>query len=149
MFYDYAVLQSLPVLPHSFPTRRSSDLLFWLVRACSGRATTQARKCQRSAQLRKSPFGAEIPFRDIGYKLDLSQKVVSDHPNKEKTGRHSSGYPTASLLRADRRKREPGEGLPPALGREAEAQQAHRGDRGHGRKQSEENKSTHQSLTSN
>src|SRR3546814_18118326 len=113
MFYDYAVLQSLPVLPHSFPTRRSSDLLFWLVRACSGRATTQARKGQRSAQLRKSPFGAEIPFRDIGYKLELSPKVVSDPQNKGKTGRNSRGYPTASSLCATRTERETVEGLPP------------------------------------
>src|SRR3546814_18287623 len=99
-----------------------SSTLFRSVLACSGRATTQARKGHRSAQLRKSPFGAEIPFRDIGYKLDLSPKVVSDPPNTEKTGRHSRGYPPASLLRADRRERETVEGPPPALRRAAGAQ---------------------------
>src|SRR3546814_8957416 len=72
-------------------------------------------------------------LRDIGYKLDLSPKVVSDPPNKEKTGRHSRGYPPASLLRADRREREPVEGLPPALRRAAGAQPATREAGGPGR----------------
>src|SRR3546814_10033429 len=72
-------------------------------------------------------------LRDIGYKLDLSPKVVSDPPNKEKTGRHSRGYPPDSLLRADRREREPVEGLPPAIRRAAGAQPATREAGGPGR----------------